>query len=131
MKKTGIINRDIATILAHMGHTDRIVIADCGLPIPDQVPCIDLSLKLGEPSFTNVLEIVLEDMVVEKMTLAQEIKINNSALHDNLINNYSAINIDYITHEELKQQLSHVKAIIRTGEATPYANVILQSGVLF
>ncbi|HAM80005.1 D-ribose pyranase [Ornithinibacillus bavariensis] len=131
MKKAGIINRDIATILARMGHTDRIVIADCGLPIPDQVPCIDLSLKLGEPSFTNVLEVVLEDMVVEKMTLAQEIKINNSALHDNLTNNYSAINIDYITHEELKQQLSHVKAIIRTGEATPYANVILQSGVLF
>jgi D-ribose pyranase len=131
MKKTGILNRDIASILARLGHTDTIVIADCGLPIPDHIPCIDLSIKLGEPSFTSVLEAVINDMVVEKMTLAQEIKLKNSALHAKLVNDYSDMDMDYLTHDELKQQLHHVKAIIRTGEATPYANVILQSGVLF
>jgi D-ribose pyranase len=131
MKKTGILNRDIATILARLGHTDTIVIADCGLPIPDHIPCIDLSIKLGEPSFTSVLEAVINDMVVEKMTLAQEIKLKNSALHAKLVKDYSDMDMDYVTHDELKQHLQHVKAIIRTGEATPYANVILQSGVLF
>ncbi|WP_010096426.1 D-ribose pyranase [Ornithinibacillus scapharcae] len=131
MKKTGILNRDIATVLARIGHTDTIVIADCGLPIPDHVPCIDLSLKIGVPSFITVLDIICEDMIIEKMTFAQEIKGHNSMLHAKLRKDYSEIPFDYVSHEVLKKILSETKAIIRTGEATPYANVILQAGVLF
>lgn len=131
MKKAGILNRDIATILARLGHTDTIVIADCGLPIPDHVPCIDLSIQFGLPSFTTVLEAVWEDMVIEKMTFAKEISGQNSSLHTKLLKDYSEIPFDYIAHEDLKQNLSFAKAIIRTGEATPYANVILHAGVLF
>ena len=47
MKKHGILNRDLAGIFAKIGHTDTIMIADCGLPIPDGVPCVDLSYTLG------------------------------------------------------------------------------------
>ena len=32
---------------------------------------------------------------------------------------------------QFKQLTKHAKVIIRTGEATPYANIILQSGVIF
>lgn len=131
MKKTGILNRDIATILARLGHTDTIVIADCGLPVPEHVPCIDLSIRLGIPGFSTVLEMICEDMVIEKMTFAQEIKGKNSALHTFLLKEYSEIPFDYISHEDLKRKLREAKVIIRTGEATPYANVILHAGVLF
>ncbi|PAE14687.1 D-ribose pyranase, partial [Virgibacillus sp. 7505] len=59
MKKLGILNRDIARVLASLGHTDLIVIADCGLPIPSGVECIDLSIRLGVPNFVDVLTEVL------------------------------------------------------------------------
>ncbi|MFD1040432.1 D-ribose pyranase [Virgibacillus byunsanensis] len=131
MKKTGMLNREITAVLAKLGHTDSIIIADCGLPIPDQSTCIDLSISLGTPSFTSVLKAVSDDMEIEEITLANEIKHSNTTLHDNLMDNYSDIPMTYISHEALKQKLKDAKAIIRTGEASPYANVILQSGVIF
>lgn len=129
MKKEGILNRDLAGIFAKLGHTDQIVIADCGLPIPDEVTCVDLSLKKGEPSFRKVLHTVLADLEVEKMVVANEIREHNPDLEKELI----ALGKDmtYIDHESFKTQVQKAKVVIRTGEVTPYANVILQSGVIF
>ena len=129
MKKQGILNRELAGRFAKLGHTDRIVIADCGLPIPDGVPCIDLAYKLGEPSFLTILEVVLEDLVVEAAVVAKEVQTNNEKVADELESSLS--NISYVTHEEFKELTKRAKLIIRTGETTPYANVILQSGVIF
>ncbi|SEQ37762.1 ribose transport protein RbsD [Virgibacillus subterraneus] len=131
MKKSGILNRDIATVLARLGHTDTIVIGDCGLPIPNEVPCIDLSLELGTPKFTSVLKAVSADMMIEEMTFASEIKDNNKALYDEISEEYKDIPKNYITHENLKKETGNSQVIIRTGEATPFANVILKSGVIF
>lgn len=129
MKKHGILNSSISKVLADLGHTDQIIIADCGLPIPDHVKKIDLALKLGSPSFSEVFEVILENMYVEQAVIANEITEHNEQL-ENIINN-SIDNINYVSHEELKKQSNVAKAIIRTGEATPYANVILQAGVNF
>lgn len=129
MKKHGILNSSISKVLADLGHTDHIIIADCGLPIPDHVKKIDLALKLGSPSFSEVFEVILENMYVEQAVIANEITEHNEQL-ENIINN-SINNINYVSHEELKKQSNVAKAIIRTGEATPYANVILQAGVNF
>lgn len=134
MKRLGMLNSDIACILANLGHTDRIAIGDCGLPIPDDVIKVDLALKLGSPKFIEVLEEVLKDMKVEKIILAKEIKKNNPKVLEEigLLTNKNDIDkIEYISHEELKERLYGVKAVIRTGEATPYANIILQSDVIF
>ncbi|SFE21152.1 ribose transport protein RbsD [Lentibacillus persicus] len=131
MKKTGILNREIASVLAGMGHTDTLIIADCGLPIPDNTAAIDLSVKLGTPDFRTVLEAVAEDMVIEEMTLAEEVKTSNPVLHTQVTKDYADIPLQYIAHENLKQETNHAKAVIRTGEATPFANVILKSGVIF
>lgn len=131
MKKTGILNRDISIVLSKLGHTDTIIIADCGLPIPDDIICIDVSLHLGEPPLWTVLEEMMEHMVVEKITMATEMKTNNHNLHDEIMTTYSDIEMDYMSHDELKACSKNTKAVIRTGEATPYANVILQAGVIF
>ena len=74
MKKNGILNADISRVLTYMGHTDRIAIGDCGLPIPDTTERIDLALRFGVPSFMEVLETVGAYMAVEKIILAEEIK---------------------------------------------------------
>lgn len=129
MKKNGILNSDISKVLADLGHTDQIVIGDCGLPVPDHVLKIDLALKLGTPSFEEVFNELLKNMAVEKVILASEIKEENQKLNQKI--NEAIEDIDYVSHEEFKERTNNAKAIIRTGEATPYANVILQSNVIF
>lgn len=132
LKKLGILNSDIAKVLTDLGHTDKIAIGDAGLPIPDGVKKIDLAIALSDPSFIKVLKVVLGDMKVEEVVLAEEIKEKNAsqlkAIEAELVEEER---ITYVSHEAFKQQLKDVKAVIRTGEATPYSNIILQSGVLF
>ena len=76
MKRHGILNSDISRVLSYMGHTDRICIGDCGLPIPDETERIDLAVKFGVPTFMDVLKEVGNDMKIEKIVLAEEIKEN-------------------------------------------------------
>lgn len=128
MKKQGILNRELAGIFAKMGHTDQLVIADCGLPIPDGVRCIDLSYTLGKPTFLDIVEAVTTDFQVEKAIVATELPKHNHSVHQELDNKFE---LTYISHEELKEVSKQAKVIIRTGEATPYANIVLQSGVIF
>jgi len=131
MKKRGILNSDIAGVLADMGHTDTICIADAGLPVPQSVMKIDLALKEGMPSFIDVVKTVLDDMQVEKIILAEEIKENNPAAFCELIRLLGSAEAEYIPHSRFKERLSECRAVIRTGEMSPYANIILQSGCIF
>lgn len=132
MKRHGILNSEIAKVLTDLGHTDQIAIGDAGLPVPNGVKKIDLAVSLSDPSFIKILEVVLKDMKVEEVILAEEIKVHNApqlkAIESTLVEEER---VTYISHEEFKQELKNVKAVIRTGEATPYSNIILQSGVLF
>lgn len=129
MKRHGILNRELAGIFARLGHTDKIVIADCGLPIPNGITCIDLAYKLGKPDFNTILEVVLEDLKVEHGYVAQEIEQANKSVHAYILQNVEPIT--YISHEQFKEMTKDAKVIIRTGETTPYANIILQSDVIF
>ena len=135
MKKKGIINADIASVLAFMGHTDRLAIGDCGLPIPDGPERIDLALKFGQPSFMDVLEAVGDDMDIEKIILAEEIKEQNPDMLKNILEYFKKADrvceIEYVSHEELKELTEDCKAVIRSGETTPYANIILHSACIF
>jgi D-ribose pyranase len=131
LKKLGILNSEIASILAKMGHTDTIVIADCGLPIPDHVRRIDLAIRLGKPSFLEVAEAIRDDMVIEKITLASEMKQFNPALLREVEQLFAPVAKEFVPHEQFKTLMQRAKAVIRTGENTPYANVILHAGVIF
>ncbi|MEH7438085.1 D-ribose pyranase [Neobacillus drentensis] len=131
MKKKGILNSEIARVMAKMGHTDYIVIADCGLPIPEETTRIDLALTIGNPSFLDVLRSVLDDFVVEKATLALEIKDQNIEILRKVESLMPMETLEFVKHEEFKRIIKAAKAVIRTGEATPYANIILHSGVVF
>lgn len=131
MKKNGIINSSIASVLSLLGHTDTIVICDAGLPIPLHINRIDLVLRKGMPSFMDVLKEVLLDMEVESIILAEEIRKENSIIEGSILSVLAGLPVEYISHDYFKKQTSTSKAIIRTGEMTPYANIILKAGVLF
>ena len=133
MKKQGILNSDISRVLSYMGHTDTLCIGDCGLPIPDEVERIDLALCFGEPTFMRTLEIVAGDMKVEKIVLAEEIKEKNPDVLSKIQAFFAGqdVEVEFVSHTELKAKTHDCKAVIRTGETTPYANIILQSGCIF
>ena len=133
MKREGILNSEISRVLSYMGHTDRIAIGDCGLPIPDEVERIDLSLTFGEPRFLRVLELVLRDMKVEKIVLAEEIQTQDPAVLHGIeaLLEGQKVEVEYVPHTAFKAATRDCKAVIRTGETTPYANIILQSGCIF
>lgn len=137
MKKKGILNSDIARVLTYMGHTDLLCIGDCGLPIPEETERIDLALRFGQPSFMEVLKEVAEDMKIEKIILAEEMKEKNPEKLQEVLKFFDKyetgfkIEVAYVSHAELKKMTEKCKAVIRTGETTPYANIILQSDCIF
>lgn len=132
MQKVGILNSAIAKVLADLGHTDTIVIGDCGLPVPEGVLKIDLALKLGTPSFMEVVAEVEKYMEIEKVEVAAEMETVNPKV-------FAAMKELFPTqewimdenHAKFKAETAKAKCVIRTGEITPYANVILHSNVIF
>lgn len=137
MKRQGILNSDISRVLSYMGHTDTICIGDCGLPIPDETERIDLAVRFGQPSFMEVLREVGADMKIEKIVLAEEIKSQNPEILQEIEQFFAEYEtgfrpkVEFVLHSDLKQMTKTCKAVIRTGETMPYANIILQSGCIF
>ncbi len=149
MKRQGILNSEISRVLTYMGHTDQICIGDCGLPIPEETERIDLALRFGQPSFMEVLKEVAGDMKIEKIFLAEEIRTCNPELEQEIKQFFAlfetgcetgfkkgkkeepTVEVEYVSHEKLKEMTKACRAVIRTGETTPYANIILQSGCIF
>lgn len=126
MYKKVTLNSEISKVLSDLGHGDCIVISDCGLPVPEGVKKIDISLKEGLPSFKETYQVVVESMHVEKQIYAQEAE--GGVMMDIF---QSEIPSDTVPHEAFKEMTKGAKAVIRTGETIPYANVILVSNVFF
>ncbi|MGW4248007.1 D-ribose pyranase [Nocardia sp. NPDC004722] len=116
-------------ILTALGHTDTIVIADAGLPIPPGVEHIDLLWRRGEPGFLPVLRAVLAEATFEKAVYAEELA--EPAMLRGLTEALADLPADTVGHEEFKKRTAAARVIIRTGEATPYANLLLYAGVSF
>jgi D-ribose pyranase len=131
MKKQGILNSDISSVLSYMRHTDTLTVSDCGLPVPEGVKCIDLSVRFGLPQLMDVLREMSSDFKVEKITMSEDIKTANPSMLKEILSCYGGVEVEFIPHTEFKEKTKQSKAIIRTGESTLFANVILQSACIF
>ncbi|MER5253220.1 D-ribose pyranase [Streptomyces sp. NPDC002855] len=129
MKKTGILNRHLSGALAELGHGDTVLICDAGMPIPPGPRVVDLAFRAGVPSFAEVLDGLLAELVTEGGTAAEEVREANPATAALLTSHVTPLTL--IPHEELKLRTAGARLVIRTGEATPYANVLLRCGVFF
>lgn len=129
MRKRGLLHAELCHVIAAMGHTDLLVIADAGLPVPPGVPCIDLAVVAGVPGFFDVLRPVLEELKVEEAIVAEEL----SPLARERLEALTAphIPIRAVPHEAFKAMTARARAVVRTGECTPYHNIILSAGVTF
>lgn len=128
MKRNGILHPQLSRIIAELGHTDLLVIADAGLPLPLGVERVDLALEAGVPGFFQTLEAILREVDVEALTLASEIKTVAPA-SDARLRALIPLEPAYLPHADFKTMTHRARAVIRTGEVTPYNNVILQCGV--
>ena len=133
MKKGGILNPAICSLLAELGHMDELLIVDAGYPLPPDGHVIDLTLTPGIPRFLDVLRAVAEELVMEAVTVASEISESSpsSKLYQEILKIVGDIDVDEVPHHEFKEQSMGVKGIIRTAEFTPYANIRILCGCAY
>ncbi|MDX1428924.1 MAG: D-ribose pyranase [Rhodothermales bacterium] len=133
MKKTGTLNVRLSAIIAGMGHLDRLVICDSGLPIPNGSQVVDLALTTNIPRFLDTLSVVLQELQVERVIVATEMLQKSESVFAEVKRLADEAPVEDVPHEEFKRLTRNGEkiAFVRTGEATPFANAILVSGVTF
>jgi D-ribose pyranase len=125
----GIIHAQLAAALATLRHTDLFAISDSGFPTAPGVAVIDLAVVYGFPSFDRVLDAVLSEVVVEAATMASETDLHNPVQAKRIRSYFTDVAL--VSHQDLKAMAASARFVVRTGEATPYSNVLLQAGVAF
>ncbi|MGV2982439.1 D-ribose pyranase [Microbacterium sp. AGC85] len=132
MRKTSTtINPALSRVISETGHTDLLVVTDAGLPIPPGSERIDLAYRPGAPAFFDVLDTVLAEMVVEGATVSAEVAERSPEVLQGLRERLPHIDIELVPHIEFKKLTHGARAFVRSGEFTPYANVILHAGVAY
>ena len=131
MKKTTLLNQPTSAVIADMGHTDELVVSDAGLPIPSTTERIDLAVTRDIPGFMETLRAVLSELEVESAVIAEEMATANPDVYVQLMDLLGDLPVVVMPHGDFKKRTAGAKAVVRTGECSPYANVILVSGVVF
>lgn len=131
MKKTGILNRDIAALVAAMGHYDRLVVSDAGFPIPKGVPCIDLTMGANLPTVLEVLTMIALELEVEQFYFANEVLPSPADRAAEIQKIFPRAKSFPVPHIEFKKLALEARGIVRTGDFHAYGNVLLASGVAY
>ncbi|MFJ9421445.1 D-ribose pyranase [Streptomyces sp. NPDC101249] len=130
MRRAGILNRHLTGAMAALGHGDGVLVCDAGMPIPDGPRVVDLAFRAGVPAFAEVLDGLLAELVVEGATAAAEVTGANPEAAALLADRFPDA-LTLVPHEDLKRLTADARLVVRTGEARPYANVLLRCGVFF
>ena len=131
MRTSGLLHARLSAVLTELGHTDVLVVADAGLPVPPGVERIDLALVPGVPGFLQTLDAILRELAVDSAVIAEEMVERSPEVHRETLRLLGERPVRMVTHEELKRRSASARAVVRTGECTPYANVLLVAGVTF
>jgi D-ribose pyranase len=126
MLKSGILNPQINSLLSRVRHTNTLVIADRGFPFWPQLETIDISLIDGIPTVLEVLKALAPNFVIGHAWMASEFRDHNPpALYEQYAQRLPSIVFE--PHINFKRRVPHAIGLIRTGDAAPYANLILES----
>lgn len=129
MKRKGILNSELCKLMAELCHGHTIMVTDVGFPVPKGVSCIDLAIVKGVPTVEMILKLIDDEMVTEKIIYANELKSNNPKLHKKVLDIFTDADIEEVLHTELITKYApNLKCIVRTGEYTPWGNIVLQAG---
>lgn len=130
MKKGRILNKNLNTAIANMAHTDIMIIADAAFPIPSEAQRIDLAICQDVPGVAHILELVMSDLIYERVIVAEEQKLYNQPHYNCVCALSERYSVETIPHAELMETISkQAKYIVRTGAFEPWGNVVLVSGI--
>lgn len=127
MKRQGVIHQPLSNALAGLGHGDYFLLCDAGFPIPNDVDRIDLALTFGIPSMRQCVKAILDEIIVQKITVAEEMKEWNTVGHDFIYSTFQTQEIKEIPQEDLVKLAGKAKFIVRSGEIGCYSNVLLEA----
>jgi D-ribose pyranase len=129
MLRTGILNPHLASLLARVRHTNLLVIADRSFPFSSEIETVDLSLVDDIPTVPDVLRAILSNFSVSEALMAEEFFAHNGPEPQRVFT--AALDgapLTRLPHVEFKRRVPSAIGLLRTGDSTPYANVILVSG---
>jgi len=128
MLKTGILNPNINSLLARVRHTNTLVIADRGFPFWPQIETVDISLIDDLPRVLDVLRAIRGNYTIGKAFMAEEFHANNTAKTRRQFElALEGIPLSFEPHIDFKKRVPLAIGLIRTGDTTQYANMILES----
>lgn len=132
-RNNATLNAQLSRVISEVGHTELIAVTDAGLPIPTHVERVDLALSEGIPGFLEVLDVVLAELAVEGATAPAEIESHSPEMLADLRSRLSqrGVELTLVPHLEFKALSAGCRAAVRSGEFTPYANVLLHAGVVY
>lgn len=128
MKKQGILHPQLNLLLARTGHTDYFTICDRGFPVPDGPERIDLALVDGIPTVLDVLRAIQPEYGIDRLVITEEMAAVSPQRVAELAALLGDVPLQRVSHLEFKRLAQTGKATVRTGDACPYANVIVVSG---
>lgn len=128
MLKTGILNPSINSLLSRIRHTNTLVVADRGFPFWPQIETIDIALVDDLPRVLDVVQAILANFAVGAVYMAEEFRGANPARVQNAFDRaVNPVKIQFEPHLQLKLRVPHAIGLIRTGDTTQYANMIIES----
>ena len=128
MLQTGILNPHVLDLVARIRHTNTLVIADWAFPYWPEIETVDISLTKGIPTVLDVLDLLKENFKIGKIWQADEFaQVNDAATIQKFEQSFGAIPLVREPHIEFKKRVPQAIGLIRTGDATPYGNIILES----
>ncbi len=128
MLKTGILNPQINSLLSQVRHTNTLIIADRGFPFWPTIETVDISLVDDVPTVLQVLAALRTNFVIGKAWMAREfLRQNNARTRIAFARALQGIELKHEPHINLKKRIPHAIGLIRTGDTTQYANIVLES----
>ena len=128
MLKTGILNPALNSLLSRVRHTNTLVIADRGFPYWPMIETVDISLVDDVPTVLAVLHALRGNFQIGSAWMAREFQRKNPArTRAEFAEALRGITVAHEPHGVFKQRVPQAIGLIRTGDTTPYANIILES----
>jgi D-ribose pyranase len=128
MIKTGILNPQILSLIARVRHTNTLVISDRGFPYWPMIETVDISLIDDIPTVMQVFNALKTNFNIGQIYLAEEFRSNNSPETLRVFETATGkIPVKFEPHIEFKLRVPQAIGLIRTGDSTQYANIILES----
>ena len=128
MLKSGIINPHVLELVARIRHTNTLVISDWAFPFWPEIETVDISLTHNIPTVLDVLDLLTPIFKIGRIWQAEEfVAVNPPDVVGRYAESFGEIPLTREAHVDFKQRVPHAIGLIRTGDATPYGNIILES----